>query len=240
MSVFYIPPKFKSIYERLTAAGRTSKLFYYDATSSSLEVVNLLQNEQVMFGTFQDFLDACDANQLPDYSFIEPNYKDHPDANGAMLLATDQHPDNDVRAGEDFIATIYNRIRNNANLWPNTLLLIVYDEHGGLYDHVPAPTLDKSRVDTEFVAQPDATQTGQPFNFDRLGVRVPAILISPWVQGGSAIPDEFEHASIPATVTELFVPNFDNSQRSIREATANTFLQYLTLNTMRTDCPDFD
>ena len=81
-------------------------------------MVNLLQNEQVMFGTYQDFLDDCDANQLPDYSFIEPNYKDHADSTGAMLLATDQHPDNDVRAGEDFIATIYNRIRNNANLGP--------------------------------------------------------------------------------------------------------------------------
>jgi phospholipase C len=240
MNVFYIPPPFKSIYERLTAAGRTSKLFYYDATSSSLEVVNLLQNEQVMFGTFQDFLDACDADKLPDYTFIEPNYKDHADANGAMLLATDQHPDNDVRAGEDFIATIYNKIRNNANLWPKTLLLIVYDEHGGLYDHVPTPTLDKSRVDPQFVAQPDATQTGQPFHFDRLGVRVPAILVSPWVQSGSAIPDEFEHASIPATVTQLFMPDFDNTKRSIREQTANTFLQYLTLDTMRTDCPDFD
>ena len=104
---------------------------------------------------------------------------------------------------------------------------------------MPTPALDKSRVDTQFVAQPDATQTGQPFYFDRLGVRVPAILISPCVQGGSAIPDEFEHASISATVTEFFMPG-DNSQRSIREKTANTFLRYLTLGTMRTDCPDFD
>lgn len=240
MSVFYIHPQFKSIYERLTAAGRTAKLFYYDANSSTLEVVNLLQNQQVMFGTWQDFLNACDAGQLPDYTFIEPNYKDHPDSNGAMLLATDQHPDNDVRAGEDFIATIYNRIRNNPKLWPNTLLLIVYDEHGGIYDHVPTPALDPSRVDPQFVAQPDATLTGQPFHFDRLGVRVPAILVSPWVQAGSVINDEFEHASIPATATEFFMPGFDNSQRSIREATANTFLKYLTLDTMRTDCPDFD
>lgn len=240
MSVFYIHPQFKSIYERLTAAGRTSKLFYYDANSSTLEVVNLLQNQQVMFGTWQDFLNACDSNQLPDYTFIEPNYKDHPDSNGAMLLATDQHPDNDVRAGEDFIATVYNGIRNNPKLWPNTLLLIVYDEHGGIYDHVPTPPLDPSRVDPQFVAQPDATETGQPFHFDRLGVRVPAILISPWVQAGSVIDDEFEHASIPATVTELFLPGFDNSQRSIREATADTFSKYLTLGTMRTDCPDFN
>jgi phospholipase C len=240
MSVFYINPAFRSIYERLTAAGRTSKLFYYDANSSTLEVVNLLRNQQVMFGTWQDFLDACDASQLPDYTFIEPNYKDHAGADGSMLLATDQHPDNDVRAGEDFIATVYNRIRRNPKLWPNTLLLVVYDEHGGIYDHVPPPVLDPSRVDPQFVAQPDATLTGQPFHFDRLGVRVPAILISPWVQAGSVIGDEFEHASIPGTAMQRFIPGFDNKQRSIREATANTFLKYLTLDTMRNDCPDFD
>ena len=242
MSVFYVNPKFKSIYERLTAGGRTSKLFYYDANSSTLEVINLLQNQQVMFGTFQDFLDACDSNTLPDYSFIEPNYKDHPspDGSGATLLATDQHPDNDVRAGESFIADVYNRIRNNPNLWPNTALLVLYDEHGGIYDHVPPPNLDPSRVDQEFTAQPADTVTPEPFNFDRLGVRVPAILISPWVQAGSVINDIFEHASIPATATEHLLPGFDNSQRSVREATANTFLTYLNLNAMRTDCPDFD
>jgi len=242
MSVFYQTAKYKSIYERLTANGRTSKLYYYDENSSTLEVVNLLQNQQVLFGTWQDFLADCDANTLPDYCFIEPNYKDHPSPDsGAMLFATDQHPDNDVRAGESFIADVYNRIRNNPKLWPNTALLIVYDEHGGLYDHVPPPDLPPSRVDTDFIAQPDATQTGQPFAFNRLGVRVPAILVSPWVQGGSTIDDAvFEHASIPATVTEHFMPGFNNTQRSVREATAPTFLRYLTLNAMRTDCPDFN
>jgi len=240
MNIFYINPQFKSIYERLNAAGRTSKLFYFDSGSSTLEVVNLLQNQQILFGTYQDFLSACDADNLPDYSFIEPNYKDHPSPDGTgMLLATDQHPDNDVRAGEDFIADIYNRIRQNDQLWPKTALLIVYDEHGGLYDHVPPPDLDKSRLDP-FTAQVDATGTSAPFHFDRLGVRVPAILVSPWVVKGSVIDDIFDHSSIPATVTEHLIPNPDPAQRSVREATANTFLKYLSLDVMRDDCPDFD
>ncbi len=241
MSVFYVNPKFKSIYERLTGSGRTSKLFYFDPSSSTLEVVNLLQNQQILFGTYADFLNACDANELPDYTFIEPNYKDHPSPDGnGQLIANDQHPDNDVRAGESFIADIYNRIRNNPKLWPTTALLIVYDEHGGIYDHVPPPNLDPSRIDKEFTAQPDATGTGEPFHFDRLGVRVPAILVSPWVEKGSVVNEVFEHASIPATVTEHLLPGFDNAKRSIREATAKTFLQYLTLDTMRDDCPDFE
>src|SRR5579884_3986444 len=62
MDVFYWNKQFKSIYERLVAAGHSTRLYYFDEASSSLEVVNLLQNQPELFGTFQDFLDACDRN----------------------------------------------------------------------------------------------------------------------------------------------------------------------------------
>lgn len=230
MDVFYWNKQYKSVYERVVAAGHTARLYYFDQASSSLEVINLLQNQPSLFGTFQDFLDACSRSKLPDYCFIEPNYTDHdaPDGSGE-LLASDQHPDHDVRAGEQFIATVYNAIRNNPKLWPNTAILVVYDEHGGIYDHVPPPAC----LPDGFVAQPNATGTPDPFHFDRLGVRVPAVLISPWVARGSVINDVFEHASIPATVTEYLIGDYD--QRSPREKAANTFLQYLTLPKMRAD-----
>ncbi len=112
-------------------------------------------------------------------------------------------------------------------------MLIVYDEHGGIYDHVPPPACTPDG----FVAQPKDTGTPDPFHFDRLGVRVPAILISPWVEKGTVINDVFEHASIPATVTDFFLGEYD--ARSPREKVANTFLDHLTLDTMRTDCIDF-
>jgi phospholipase C len=238
MDVFYWNKQYKSIYERLIAAtpAVSTRLYYYDAASSSLEVVNLLQNQPELFGTFQDFLDACNRNQLPQYSFIEPNYTDHdaPDGSGE-LIACDQHPDHDVRAGEQFIATVYNAIRQNPKLWPNTAILVVYDEHGGIFDHVPPPAC----MPDGFVAQPAATGTPDAFHFDRLGVRVPAILISPWVARGSVINDVFEHASIPATVTEFFIGDYP--ARSPREIAANTFLNGLSLPTMRadSDCPSF-
>ena len=244
MDVFYWNKQYKSIYERLVANGNTARLYYYDAASSSLEVVNLLQNQPALFGTFQDFLDACNRNQLPQYCFIEPNYTDHDSADGSgELLACDQHPDHDVRAGEQFIATVYNAIRNNPSLWPHTAILVVYDEHGGTFDHVPPP----SCTPDGFVAQPSATQTPDPFHFDRFGVRVPAVLISPWVPKGLVIGDKdkpnasdiFEHASIPGTITEYLIGTYD--QRSPREKGANNFLQYLTLPSARAeaDCPTF-
>jgi phospholipase C len=128
-------------------------------------------------------------------------------------------------------------IRENPALWSSTALLITYDEHGGIYDHVAPP----SCTPDGFVAQPKDTKTGQPFHFDRLGVRVPAILVSPWVAKGTVVDDGrvFEHSSIPATAMKWLLPTFDNSQRSPREAAAPTFLDLLTLNAMRTDTPEF-
>jgi phospholipase C len=77
-----------------------------------------------------------------------------------------------------------------------------------------------------------------PFGFDRLGVRVPAILISPWVAKGTVVSGRtFEHASIPATVTKFFLGSYP--QRTAREAAADTFVDLLTLDVMRQDCPEF-
>jgi phospholipase C len=237
MDLFYLGKPYSAIYSRLLAAGHTSKLFYFDEASSTMEVVNLLKDQPSLFGTFPDFLAACKANALPDYCFIEPNYTDHPAPDGSgEAIACDQHPDHDVRAGEQFIAQVYNAIRLNPDLWPNTALLIVYDEHGGIYDHVPPPACP---ADSPFVAQPSDTGTLDPFYFDRLGVRVPAILISPWVPAGTVINDVFDHAAIPATVTDFF--QLPDVPRSVRELNAATYLGHLTLPEMRADdqCPSF-
>ncbi|MEQ1759446.1 MAG: alkaline phosphatase family protein [Vicinamibacterales bacterium] len=236
MTIFYPNTQFKSVYQRLDAAGKTAKIYYFDAQSSTMEVVNLLQHQPQFFGTFQQFLDDCQLGTLPDYSFIEPNYTDHTDPNGTLRIASDQHPDHDVREGERLIASVYNAIKGNPALWESTALLITYDEHGGTYDHVPPPACTPDG----FVAQPADTHTGKPFLFDRLGVRVPAILVSPWIPKATVVPGVgavgeriFEHASIPATVTDYFVGPLD--ERSPREKAASTFLDLLTLNQKRAD-----
>ena len=249
MDLFYVNTIYKSIYQRMLAAGHTAKIYYFDQASSTMEVVNLLKDQPQLFGSYQQFLDDCKNNRLPDYSFIEPNYSDH-DGDSGELLASDQHPDHNVQEGERFIATIYNAIKNNAALWESTALLVVYDEHGGIYDHVAPPAC----MPDGFVAQPKDTGIGSPFNFDRLGVRVPSILISPWVPRGTVISPLkadgtidnqriFEHASIPATVTSFFMNDFDQknpNQRSQREAKAETFLDLLSLPAARTVDLSFD
>jgi phospholipase C len=236
MSVFYVKEPYKSIYERMVAAGHTAKIYYYDTTSSTMEVVNLLQNEPKLFATYPQFLSDCASGSLPDYSFVEPNYNDH-DTDDGEEVANDQHPDHNIQAGEAFIASIYNAVKNSPS-WPNTALLVVYDEHGGIYDHVAPPNCSPAAPDG-FTASANDTGMGQPFAFDRLGVRVPAILISPWVPKGSVVSGRvFEHASIPATVTKFFLGSY--TQRTAREAAADTFVDLISLDAMRQDCPDFD
>jgi phospholipase C len=245
MNLLYINEPFKSIYDRLVGAPpHTSKLYYYDTASSTMEITNLLQHQPEVFGTFDQFQKDCETGNLPDYSFVEPNYSDH-DTDTGEEVANDQHPDHNVQAGEAFIASVYNAIKGNAALWASTALLIVYDEHGGIFDHVipPACTPD------QFTATANDTGTGQPFAFDRLGVRVPAILVSPWIPKGAIVSRVFDHASIPATVTKFFLGDY--SPRSPRETSADVFIEpqgpavdparnLLSLDVMRTDCPDFE
>src|ERR1700734_1608733 len=246
MDPFDIIEPIKSIYTRMVTANpkHSAKVYYYDTSSSSMEVANLLQHQTEVFGTYPQFLSDCDKGLLPDYSFVEPNFSDH-DTDDGEEVASDQHPDHNVQAGEVFIASVYKAIKQNANLWQSTALLVVYDEHGGIYDHVAPPACTPD----QFQASPNDTGTGMPFAFDRLGVRVPAILISPWIPKGTIVNRVFDHASIPGTVTKFLLGDY--SPRSPRETSADVFIEpnaapvdparnLLSLDTMRTDCPDFD
>lgn len=135
------------------------------------------------------FLDDVSAGNLPAVSWIDPRFKDlrvlGPDSN-------DDHPPSDVVAGQDLVLTVYHAL-SSAESWAKTLLIIVYDEHGGFYDHVAPP----AAVDDDH-------------EFQRLGVRVPALLASPLVASGSSSVDllgpdfHFDHTSIIKTVLTRF------------------------------------
>jgi phospholipase C len=236
MDIFYALDKIPSIYERMVQGNHSAKIYYYDQQSSTMEIVNILKNQPQIFANYDQFIADCKANTLPEYSFIEPCYNDHSGPDGGAILASDQHPDHNVQEGERFMANTFNAIRTNPEVWKSTALLIVYDEHGGIYDHVipPACTLDG------YSAAATATGTGAPFNFDRLGIRVPAILVSPWIPRGTIVPGTedpanaqiFEHASIPNTVTNFFLNG--DAQRTDREKQSRTFLNLLS-DTMRPD-----
>lgn len=216
----------KTIYELLAESGVTSKIYFHDATVA-MTFKNLLGNQKV-FGSFDDFLDACGDGKLPAYSFVEPRYNADDKKN---LAANDQHPDHDVAEGEMLIRDVYDAVRNSKK-WPNTVLLVTYDEHGGLYDHVTPPA----------APNPDGkVSTNPPFDFTRLGVRVPSVVVSPWISAGTIDHTQYEHSSIATTARKLFLgPAWQTQFLTERDRLANPFDGVLTLSAPRTDKVKFE
>ena len=224
MSPDYFRAK-SSIYQRLKLAGKKGRIYYYSKASGTLGLTFLLSDQRDYFRLWGDFKNDCQNDRLPDYSFIEPNYAEQPG-----VLANDQHPDHSVREGDRFIKQVYDAIRSNDAVWQSSVLIVVWDEHGGIFDHEVPP----------IVTHPDGfTSTTPVFAFDRLGVRVPALIVSPFVEKGVVDHTSYEHASIPASATEQFIGEPRQQALYAREQFANTIRHLLTRNTPRNDDPDF-
>jgi phospholipase C len=129
----------------------------------------------------------------------------------------------DVSGGENIIANVFNWI-SQSPLWPNSLLIITYDEHGGFYDSV--------KPGTTVVPNGSDLAGANGFVFNQLGVRVPAVIVSPMVTAGvdSTI---YDHSSVPATVERLF----GLQAMTARDAEANDFTHLLSSGVVRTERP---
>jgi phospholipase C len=215
-----------TIYERLAQNNVDSLIYYHDSTMA-MAFDGLASNKESFFGSFDDFLAACDSDDLPAYSFLEPRFANHPGGNGQpAYAASDQHPDHDVYEGEALIQIVFKAIWKKPKVRNSTLLVIVYDEHGGLYDHVPPPAAANP---DDKVWKNDGISMDPSFDFTRLGVRVPAVLVSPYIQPGAIDQAIYDHASIIATARKLLIPKVANSFLTERDRDANTFENNLTL-----------
>jgi phospholipase C len=165
----------KTIFEVVDEAGLTFGI-YYQQVPNTLFYSNLRQLKYL--GNFHpydlSFLDDAQRGVLPNYTVIEPKY-----FNVLADPANDDHPVHDVAQGQKLIKEVYEALRASPQ-WNEILLLITYDEHGGFHDHVPTPVAG--------VPSPDGLIGSAPpysFDFKRLGVRVPTLLISPWIPAGT-------------------------------------------------------
>ena len=171
------------------------------------------------FGKFADFQAAAAAGTLAPYCFLEPEWSS---------TGNSQHPNYDVAKGEAFIHDVYTALRASPQ-WNSTLLVITYDEHGGCFDHVPPPG---------GATPPDNSAGEFGFDFTRFGVRVPAVLVSPWVSPGTVFrapagSPPLDHTSILATIEHRFgLPAL-----TARDAAAADLGGALTETTARTDDP---
>jgi phospholipase C len=217
----------RTLYEALDEQGVSSRVYSFDGNTIAFTFRALFAGGGKFLGTFSDFLDQLNGN-LPAYCFVEPRFNEIRDeARNEFFLASDQHPDNDVREGERFLAAVYSAFRKSPR-WLDSLLVIVYDEHGGLFDHVPPPS--------DNVANPSPPEPLTGFAFNRLGVRVPAIIVSPFIKAGTILRQRFDHTSLIATARTLFARNMN--PLTARDAAANTFETVAELDVARNDTPD--
>jgi phospholipase C len=253
----------RTIFELLEKAGADWRIFY-DDTPQVWAFPNLWDTPErhAKWFPLDHFADHVAAGELTAYTFIEPNHRpplhtlDHAPLVGAPGLSNSQHPENnlvsnaaykdftlhgesDFTRAEGLIATIYEALRAHPEVFGKTLLLITYDEHGGLYDHVPPPAgVPSPGGGISLVGRLQRALFNRrcaAFDFTMLGPRVPAVVISPRVRAGAVDAEPRDHASIPATLRTLFAPNAD--PLTARDRWSPPFHGLLTLPEPRTDLP---
>jgi len=204
-----------TIYDELCEKG-ISWSIYHHGMPHTLLLARLWDKPNHFHRMDNLFADATGSEEkFPQYVFIEPSY--------GGTDENDQHPPTDLRKGEYLIAQVYNALRQNDALWKTTLFVLLYDEHGGFYDHVyPSKATPPDHNTAEYA-------------FDQYGVRVPAILISPWVEKGFNA-GIYDHTSLLKYLISKWSLRPDTL--GSRVANADTFTSELQkLNAPRLDTP---
>jgi phospholipase C len=210
----------QSIFGLLTAHDLSWRIYGYNADPlTRLNFSDTTNAPQANFGRFPDFQAAAAAGSLAAYTFLEPDWSS---------TGNSQHPNYDVAKGEALIHDVYRALRGSP-AWNQTLLIVTYDEHGGCYDHVPPPT---------GATPPDSSVGEFGFDFRRFGVRVPAVLVSPWIAAGTvyrppAGTPPLDHTSLLATLEH----RFSLPPLTARDAVAPDVAGALTEINPRTDDP---
>src|SRR5262249_13881666 len=123
----------------------------------------------------------------------------------------DEHPTNNITGGEKFVRSIYEAAIASP-LWMKLAIVFTYDESGGLADHVPPP---KACI-------PSPDQTG----VDRLGIRVPTMVISPWARPHHVSHVVHDHTSVLRLIEALH----DLPALTARDANADALLDMFDFN----------
>ena len=175
-----------TIFDRLRTAKRTWRIYFDDFPLTLLFAHQRLLSAARHYTHMRHFradvaAAAADPSAFPEFVFIEPSY--------LWPAPNDDHPPHDVQSGQQLLADVYNALRANEALWLSTLLIVAYDEHGGFYDHV-VPT---DVVPAQKAVPPDRHR--EEFTFDQFGVRIPALLVSPWTEP-RVEREIFDHTSV--------------------------------------------
>lgn len=231
---FPVHNKAETVFERLESKGLTWRVYCDPPSHVSFTGVihasRLHRYFKTNFFTTNQFLEDAEKGNLPAYSFIEPNllhgHNDMHPAMDAIFHGLALDPPSSLLGGEKMLATIYDALRSSSSSTGsnalNTLLLVIFDEPGGTYDHVPPPAASPP--------DPSAPPGQYGFRFDRSGLRVPAIAISAWVPDRNVVTDEYRHTSVVRTLRERWTLG---PPLTGRDATARDIAPLLSLDAPR-------
>jgi phospholipase C len=204
----------QSYFDYLRVHGISWRAYYQDDPWAIMYFKDMHEAVNHRFvGTLDQFYEDLGNGNLAQFTLLQPRMTSR---NGPP---TWQHPDASVKEGERLYKAIYEALRASP-FWQKLAFIITYDEHGGFYDHVAPPQ--------EGVPSPDGVKASNGFAFDRLGIRVPTVLISPLVKAGTVVhkpsgptpTSQYESTSIIATANKIFGIN---KHLYARDSWAGTF-----------------
>lgn len=220
----------KTIYQQIDQMGYDWKMYTPGGWLDSTFLEGIINNPNGDVPIAQ-FCTDLQNGQLPFYSFLMCGLGASPD--------TSMHPANEVQPGENFLAAVYNALRNSP-YWEDTLLVINFDENGGIYDHVVPPqtvTPDPSKP-VFYGANSNGSQC--EFDFSLLGIRIPAILISPWLSKG-VDSTQYQNTSVLRYIQDLIARPTDLflslTQRDASATSIAGVFDSFGTAVPRTDCP---
>lgn len=244
-----------TIFERIQENSKTWKMYWPGSNCDTDWLNEQVFSQQwstsdptaqnVTHVPISQFFKDLSGNTLPFYSFIMC-WND-------IGFDTSMHPASQVEPGEELLACVYNAFKQSP-YWENTLLIVNFDENGGIYDHASvgtsilpktvAPDFDpNSGQEAPPVSKWTSPTTGKTYSFDftALGVRIPVLLISPWLNAGIC-SNQYQNTSILRFLQDM-LPNSTGepyflTQRDKQAPSIASVFEQLGSKALRTDCPN--
>ncbi len=183
-----LPPaggfKQKTVFQLLDEATPKVSWKIYLASFQVEELFSYVVHHSNHIATIADYKTDAANGTLPQVSFVES------DPFGNVNQESDEHPPANVQVGQKFTHDIISALVKSPN-WSSSAMFLTYDEHGGFYDHVAPPAAPKPDNIAPMLQPGDA-----PGAFDRYGIRVPAIVISPYARAHFVSHTVYDHTSI--------------------------------------------
>lgn len=192
---------------------------YPDGATPELYPTDDSATEQTHYKPISQFYTDAAAGSLPSFTLLDPNY----------TTQSQENPQN-IAVGEALLAKVVNAI-GGSPLWSSTMFVLMYDEHGGYFDHVPPPP----------ALAPDSiapmTQPGQPAydGFSRYGFRVPSVVVSPYAKPDYVSHVYYDHASVLAMLER----KWNLPALTYRDANANDLTDFIDLKALAKRQPAF-